>query len=99
MQEAFTVLTRAIREANYRLRQAEVEGDKSKHKLPTIRHAIKSLEEAYALLQWCHQQKLVLIRLWNLIEERDRANVQEVRDNSLPGRGTTRDNRGHRRSK
>jgi hypothetical protein len=93
MQEAFIVLQRAKRDAEARLRQAESEGDKSKHKLSTIRHAIRDLEEAYSWLQWCHGQKLVLINLWNLVEEGSRASVQ------IHNRGAGKQHRkGSRRS-
>jgi hypothetical protein len=74
MQEAFTVLRRAIQDAERRLRQYETEG--AKHKLPSVRHAIRDLEEACKWLTWCHGQKLELIKLWNLVEEGNRANVQ-----------------------
>jgi hypothetical protein len=88
MQEAFIVLRRAIQDAERRQRQYESEGDKSKHKLSPVRHAIRDLEEAYSWLQWCHGQKLVLIRLWNLVEEGNR-NVQ-IRSSSSGQRRSNR---------
>lgn len=94
MQEAFIVLARAKREAEGRLRKAEEEGRASAHKLSPIKSAIRDLEEAYKWLTWCHEQKLILIRLWNLVEEGNREHVQVL---GSKGGQPKRQTRGSRR--
>jgi hypothetical protein len=94
MQKAFIVLGNALREAEGRLRKCEAEGDKSSYKLPAIRHDIRELEAALAVLKYTTQQSQVLRNLWQLIEEGSKASVQ-IHSNTgkRPASGRSRSNR------
>lgn len=76
MNEAFVILERAKRDALARLARYEQEGKASAHKLPSVRHALRDIEQALYWLKWANDTRLVFVRLWQHVEEGNITSVQ-----------------------
>lgn len=76
MNASINALERAKREAEARLKWAQDQGKSAGYKLSSIRHEIRDFEQGLQVLRTALEARLVFVRLWNLVEEGNRNNVQ-----------------------